>query len=273
MLNKNQENDDILQIQGITKRFDGVTALNEVSSNFKRGQLKAIIGPNGAGKTTLLNVISGLLSPNSGTIYFKKHKITGLMPNSINFLGVSRTFQIVRLITNNNATVLDNILLGAHRDIDPKIYKSIFCRSKMIAQEKIIKEKALKTLDFVGLNNVENLSPSSLSFGNQRLVELARALISEPELLLLDEPASGLNSAEVDNLIKLLLNLRSQGISIILVEHNMRMVMDIAEDILVLNYGKKLAEGPPDEIASNPEVVEAYLGKDYSKYGLVNNNA
>ena len=258
-----QYTDYILGIDDITKTFDGVTALNEVSFRIRKGSIKALIGPNGAGKTTLLNVISGLLRPTSGYVEFKDQDITKLKIEKISLLGIARTFQLLRLFTVNDATVLDNVMMGAYRRLKPGIYKALFARFQMIKLEKTLLETALELLDFVGLEGMATFSPSALSFGNQRMLELARSLMTEPEVLLLDEPASGLNEAEVEGLIELLSSLRERGITILLVEHNMKMVMDIADDIVVLNFGQKIAEGNPAEITSKPEVINAYLGEEH----------
>ncbi len=254
------QNSDILNIENITKTFEGVRALENVDFRVKKGQIKALIGPNGAGKTTLLNVTSGLLKPDNGSIYMNGQKISGMTPDKIAFLGISRTFQLVRLFTINNATVLDNVLLGAHKQLKPDIIGTIFRRGSLNKKEREVKDKALEILSFVGLEGKEKFLPGALSFGNQRLLELARSLMTEPQMLLLDEPASGLNDAEVDGFIKLLLNIRDRGITILLVEHNMKVVMNIADDIVVLDFGKKLAEGTPSQICANQQVIEAYLG-------------
>lgn len=257
----------ILKIGGIVKAFKGVTALQRVSFEMQRECIEGLIGPNGAGKTTLLNVISGLLRSDSGQITFDGQDITYLKPEKIALLGMARTFQQVRLFTVNNATVLDNVMLGAHRRIKPGILKSLFLRLKMGKQENTVREAALENLKFVGLEGKENLSPSALSFGNQRMLELARSLMTEPKLLLLDEPASGLNDAEVEKLAEILFFTRAKGITILLVEHNMKLVMNVAEHIVVLDFGVKIAEGDSTRIGTNQEVIKAYLGEDHFKPG------
>ncbi|HOJ72058.1 MAG TPA: ABC transporter ATP-binding protein [Syntrophorhabdaceae bacterium] len=253
-------NDYILWVDNVIKTFEGIHALEHVSFGVKKGHIKALIGPNGAGKTTMLNAISGLLPPDSGSVYLNNQQIAGLTPDRIALLGLSRTFQLVRLFTINNATVLDNVLLGAHKHLNPSIFEAMFYRGRMKRKENEAKERALNLLKFVGLEGAEDALPGTLSFGNQRLLELARSLMTEPKLLLLDEPASGLNDAEVESFIKLLLAIRDKGITILIVEHNMKVVMKIADDIIVLDFGKKLAEGTPEEISKNQQVVEAYLG-------------
>lgn len=254
----------ILRIEDVTKTFEGVRALENVSFDVKKGNIKALIGPNGAGKTTLLNVISGLLKPDKGSVYLNEKQMTGMEPDRIALHGVSRTFQLVRLFTINNATVLDNVLIGAHKQLNPNIIDAIFRRKSLLRKEAEAKERAIEILRFVGLGGKEYALTGSLSFGNQRLLELARSLMTEPQMLLLDEPASGLNDAEVEVFIKLLINIRDRGTTILLVEHNMNVVMNIADDIVVLDFGKKLAEGTPAQICTNQQVIEAYLGTQES---------
>lgn len=263
-----EQNDRILTINGVTKTFDGVRALDDVSFDVNRGQIKALIGPNGAGKTTLLNAVSGLNPPTNGSILFEKRDVVGLRADQIASLGISRTFQLIRLFTINNATVLDNVLLGAHMHLKPGLLEAIFLRKKIKGQERQAKEKAMALLEMVGIEKAASSMPSTLSFGNQRLLELARALMTGPRMLLLDEPASGLNDAEVEEFTRLLLAIKEQGITILIVEHNMKLVMNIADDIVVLDFGKKLAEGDPLAICANPDVIEAYLGAQNKECGV-----
>ncbi|MCX5807474.1 MAG: ABC transporter ATP-binding protein [Proteobacteria bacterium] len=255
-----EQDSTILKLVDVQKSFEGVHALDHVSFSIKKDQIKALIGPNGAGKTTLLNAINGIIPPDSGQIFLLGQNLVGLRTDKVASLGLSRTFQLVRMFTINNATVLDNVMLGAHTKLKPSLLESIFRRGKVEKEEKAAREKALRLLKFVGLEKTADAVPTALSFGNQRLVELARALMTEPQILLLDEPASGLNDTEVEDFTKLLLSIRDKGITILLVEHNMKLVMNIADDIVVLDFGKKLAEGSPQEICANPEVIEAYLG-------------
>jgi branched-chain amino acid transport system ATP-binding protein len=254
---------ELLHVENVTKTFSGVAAISEVSFAVRQGIIKALIGPNGAGKTTMLNMISGLLEPDSGTILFEGRGLYRSPSYEISRLGVARTFQLLRLFTTNNATVLDNVMLGANNRIRPNIVKSIFFRRATRSDEREARDTALETLRFLGIEDTAPLSPLALSFGKQRMVELARALMSSPRLLLLDEPASGLNDAEVDGFMETLLTIRARGITILLIEHNMKVVMNLAEDITVIDFGEKIAEGTPHEVANNPEVIRAYLGDDH----------
>jgi branched-chain amino acid transport system ATP-binding protein len=256
----------LLRVDNITKTFSGLTALLNVSFGIEPGHIKALIGPNGAGKTTLLNVISGMLPPDNGHVYYQGKDLTRLRPHEIAAQGLSRTFQLVRLFKANNANVLDNLMIGAHLKLKPSFVKSLFLRGTIRHQDRVMRERAYEKLRFVGLERAaSNALPSNLPFGNQRLLEIARALMGEPEMLLLDEPASGLNDAEVEDFKKLLLAIRKSGVTILLVEHNMKLVMEVADEIVVLDFGRKLAEGNCDEISGNRKVIEAYLGSDYVK--------
>ena len=260
--NTTDANSVVLKVTDVTKSFDGVCALDGVSFSIRKGHIKALIGPNGAGKTTLLNIINGLLAPDKGSVSFRSHELIGMKTDRIAVLGLSRTFQLIRLFTVNEATVLDNVLLGAHKHTLPSIPGVLFFRSRTKRIESSMREKAMEMLRFVGMDWAAQMTPGSLSFGNQRMVELARSLMADPELLLLDEPASGLNDTEVGHFMELLSVIRKQGVSILLVEHNMKLVMNVSDDIVVLDFGKWLAEGNPAEICSNPKVVEAYLGAE-----------
>jgi branched-chain amino acid transport system ATP-binding protein len=252
----------LLQVRGVSKAFEGLQALDGVGFEVQSGTIKSIIGPNGAGKTTLLNIINGLLTPDSGLVLFREHNLTRLRTDRIAVLGISRTFQLIRLFTVNKATVLDNVLLGAHRHLQPSITGALFLRARTARRERDARARALELLRFVGLEEAASGLPGALSFGKQRLLELARCLMSDPDLLLLDEPASGLNDAEVERFMELLTTLRTQGKTILLVEHNMKLVMNISDDVLVLNFGRRLAEGPPALISADPEVIRAYLGSE-----------
>ena len=252
----------LLDVQGVRQCFGGLVALNNVSFRVSAGMIKAAIGPNGAGKTTLFNIISGLLRPSGGRIEFDGKVITGRKPYQIARMGVSRTFQNLSLFAR--MTALENVMVGRHCRTRGGI---LACSVRWPGQrrnERAILEKARHYLDYVGLTHVAQTPVGALSFGQRRMVELARALATEPKLLLLDEPASGLNTRETHELAGLIRRIRDSGVTILLVEHDMSLVMDICDDILVLHYGEPLAEGEPDVIRNHPRVVEVYLGGEFS---------
>lgn len=249
--------DVILDVKGVSKAFGGVRAVHDVSFSVAPGTIKAIIGPNGAGKSTLLNLISGVLPVDTGSVAVDGVRIDGLPGHAVAAHGVARTFQLLRLFGNNRATVLDNVLLGAHLRLRPTIFGSLFMRA---TEERHQRDRAVELLRTFGLASVRHDTPQTLAFGQQRYVELARAMMLEPKILLLDEPASGLNDTEVLRLGETLVSLRNQGVTIVLIEHDMKLVMRIADDILVLAQGQRLAEGTPAMVRRDPEVIAAYLG-------------
>ncbi len=250
----------ILEVMGLRKEFGGITALAGVDFKVDNHQIKAIIGPNGAGKTTLFNVISGLYYPTSGIIKFRNSKINGLKPYLIAKKGICRTFQSVQIF--ENMSVLENAMIGRHCRTKSEFLSTAIKLRRARNEEREIHVFAQEMLAFVGLETKASGSTSNLNIREQRLLEFARALATEPELLLLDEPASGLSIHETKSVAELICRIRDNGITILLVEHDMSVVMEISDEVIVLNSGEVLAEGTPQEIQNNEEVIAAYLGEE-----------
>ncbi len=250
----------LLTVQGLAKHFGGLKAVDGVDMKVRRGEIQALIGPNGSGKTTILNMLSGLYIPTAGEITLEGTSISGKKPHMITAHGVARTFQNIRLF--GELTVLDNVLIGQHSRSKAGLVASLFRPVSQRAEEAAMRKKAIEVLEFVGLHGKEFSQANSLPYGRQRMLELARALVSDPKLLLLDEPAAGLNAAETEALVELLYHICDRGITILLVEHDMSLVMNVSDHITVLNFGQKIAEGSAEEVEHNQEVIDAYLGTE-----------
>ncbi|MEQ8202292.1 MAG: ABC transporter ATP-binding protein [Smithellaceae bacterium] len=248
----------MLKLNGITKIFGGLTALEDVSLEVQKGSITGVIGPNGAGKTTLFNIVTGLYTQTSGTVYLGEKNISFFAAEALAPLGLVRTFQNVELF--GRMTVLENVMVGLHTKSSSGIVSCAFKLPWQIREEKQVREKALHWLEFTGLADEAGITANNLPFGKGRLLEIARTLAVEPQLILMDEPAAGLNSLETSELAGLIRKIRESGITIALVEHDMELVMDVCDSIIVLNLGKLLAVGTPREIQENPAVIAAYLG-------------
>lgn len=249
----------VLEVKGITKDFGGLRALNEVNLNVHRGEILGLIGPNGSGKTTLFNVITGVLKPTSGYISYKGESITGLRPGQIVAKGIGRTFQLSSLFTD--ISVKENIKAGRHFRTSTSIWQSLANSSSFREEQKKLEEDSVKILSFVGMEKEADVLSKNLPYGAQRKLELATALALEAELLLLDEPATGMNPEEVTENMNLIKLIREQGTTVVVVEHHMEVVMSISDRVAVLNEGSKIAEGTPKEVAENEEVLSVYLGR------------
>jgi len=250
----------VLEIKKVTKNFGGISALTDVSFKINEGEIFGLIGPNGAGKTTMFNIITNMFPPTSGEISFQEDKISGSKPHKITDKGICRTFQNIRLFSQ--MTVLENVLVGGHCRSKSGVFSSVFRTKSQRKEEHTLHETATDLLALVGLSGYENVIAENLAYGQQRRLEIARALASHPKLLLLDEPAAGMNETETENLFDLIKKVQKRGITVLLIEHDMPFVMKLCDRITVLNFGKKLAEGTPAEIQNNQDVIEAYLGSE-----------
>jgi ABC-type branched-subunit amino acid transport system ATPase component len=251
----------ILEITSLTKHFGGVTAVSNIDISVQQGQIASLIGPNGAGKTTLFNCVTGLEHPTEGSVKFQNASIVGLRPDQIAAIGMARTFQNIRLFSE--LTVLDNVKIGRHCQSKNRLWGAISRNQKQRQEESYITVQAFQQLSFVGLEGLRDQIAGNLSYGDQRRIEIARALAMGPTLLLLDEPAAGMNPQETQRLIELIHAIREQGITILLIEHDMKMVMQISDWVTVIAQGEKISAGKPEAVQNDERVIKAYLGESY----------
>ena len=250
----------MLKLNNVSKRFGGLSVLQDVSFEVSEGQVFGLIGPNGAGKTTVFNLITGLLAPTGGAIEFSGKSLVGVKPHQITRLGLGRTFQNIRIF--KEMTLIENVVVGMHAHLTYGLPAWLLSLPGFRAQERQARERAHELLGWVGLDAKANATADNLSYGDQRKLELARALATQPKLLLLDEPVAGMNSAEKVALMGVITDIAKRGFTVFMIEHDMRFVMGLCERIAVLNFGKIIAEGTPEQIKNNPDVIEAYLGRE-----------
>lgn len=250
----------ILQLDGVSRHFGGLQVLQGVNFDIPAGSVFGLIGPNGAGKTTVFNLITGLLQPNAGTIRFQGESLLGLKPHQITQRGIARTFQNIRIF--KEMSLLENVMVGIHMHLKYGAFGLLVATPLFRQEERRARDRALELLSWVGLAGKAHEAADNLSYGDQRKLELARALATDPKLLLLDEPVAGMNSAEKVEIMQVIRDIHARGFTIFMIEHDMKFVMGLCEEIAVLNFGKIIARGGPEAIRTNPQVIEAYLGRE-----------
>ena len=250
----------LLNAKNVTMQFGGLRAVDAVDMEIRKGEIRALIGPNGAGKTTFFNVVSGIYIPTAGTVEFGGVDITKLRPHQVTAQGIARTFQNIQLFDNLSA--LENVMVGRHIRTHSGVIATFLHTPKMKREEDMCREKAKEVLEFAGLSRFEKTLAGNLPYGRKRILEIARALAGEPLIVMLDEPCAGMNPTETEDLINLIYKIRDSGVTVLLVEHNMRVAMGVSDLVTVLDHGQKICEGVPEVVQNNQQVIEAYLGKE-----------